>query len=1126
MIRISTPTGELDVPESPITIKNTNPVFIKGLISEYSLQFTLPPTAVNLAAFNWPNQADGKTPPEYILATLTESNLSLRGKLVFDGYSDEGIKVSFQTGSGIAKSTLEKSLRALDWPSVRVSNNEELICIRFDLDYDMTGAHVGSFWSFEYKQPGSGSNPIIQSFQVGATVAQNIDNLVARLNAVSRPPAYNPANTYNEFDIVLHAGQYYVSLVNGNSGSITDTDYWDNAYLGLVYASVAYPLAPYDPPQKVAGRVFAQRFHDWLVIWNTSNLAWELNNPVNIAQTGYTLIPSDIYYPHADLWTSVDPWDYLRGMQFYDLTPKQGILNRQVSEKAKGYLYRGIENGILTLNDWDLPMTEYKQFSSDNGFDSNVVNYYFDGRIQLFDLFNGWAPHAKFGKAMQLIADALGYELILNSGAEELIYQLVFVNPVPVFPAMFGPEFDLRQAVPDVTINDFLLFIKEAFGLVTFIDSQFERVYLMDLKQQMLGLPDQNFTYDLVPGGERTAIRIDGFRLDYTKHDEDKSAPVVIGEQLPEAVSFDSWPTTGLATLNNLYTYDQSGRVYGKGFGSGLVGNGEQARVFSALPTVSRFYKQQRHDSTVSSRAITGTVNGVAVGADGMLYVFGDFTVSGTSHKHLLKLYPSGEIDPYFWCGLDLDGEVRSLVPGPDGYLYVGGDFTRALHPSLGETPTGLGLIRISEIGLPDVSLRMPSVGFYSDLAQKTVTAMAGNAEHLLIAWSDGVVRGYSFENVNLAAEVKEVRLNNVVRLLHIHHNGDSWYASGAFSVGGASTVKYNMDFEFDQDFYDDEPARGEVMAMASTEDRTYLAGLTTKLAGCLVLDQNGKGLAAGVFTENFLPKQGAGKLVRSIMVTDSAFYLGGNFDELMNSSTCRGFSGYLLTGQRPDSLNLMDPILGGTKGVYAATSGTAAGNVRFMAAVGNKLLIGGDFQRINDKWSSLAGQNMAILERSSPELVFTSSSTTTRYPQGQLLTDLFKPFKYSTYGFHLPTLDAAPIPFGEPVIRFGLLTSRAGEAGGLVVTLAGLQPDLEGRSLNFAGPNGLIQWRLKEILQLMASQDRVEVEFSLSHAQLFSLKPWQLVQVRGARYLVQSLDYSLPLKNTVKATLVRVLPE
>ncbi len=77
--------------------------------------------------------------------------------------------------------------------------------------------------------------------------------------------------------------------------------------------------------------------------------------------------------------------------------------------------------------------------------------------------------------------------------------------------------------------------------------------------------------------------------------------------------------------------------------------------------------------------SINGSVNVLEPTADGRVYVAGRFSsLGGGERRGLVRVYPSGTIDPYFDIGEGFNNEVLAVEPLADGRIAVAGAFTQA----------------------------------------------------------------------------------------------------------------------------------------------------------------------------------------------------------------------------------------------------------------------------------------------------------------------------------------------------------------------------------------------------------------------------------------------------------------
>lgn len=1080
---------ELELSQAPISIELLNALFIDGLLSEYSLPFELPATPTNLQVFNWPNLHDGALPPETLDATLTHGALSLTGKLHYEGFETR-IRVRFSTGSEMLKEQLTSTmLNSLNFGSVQVANTEELVVVKFVESANFALIPNDYALNIIYRQPGSGTDEIYQSFFKKPTLAATLDDLVSRLNGRRNPPpTYDASTTYMGGDVVVFNGIEYFSWQDNNVGNdptSTGLVWWDPVYgPGIIYPYFAAHYAEYDVTAKVANRIYAERFGNYVVIWNTTNLEWVTRDFTLSGTKRVVLLEANLTYEPYISW----PLPPLFGpnYEFFKMiqTEIEGT-ESSISTKAQVYLYRGIRDAIMNEanSGCSLPMVRYPSLAAAPAYDRDVANYQRGGTIDLFEGFNAWAPHVSFLRAAQVLANLIGYELVADN--EDTLDEYIFACPRPVVPATSTLNYELKNSLPEVSLLDWLLFLKDGLGLVAHFDTNFKRFYLIDVTEGLNDLPALLPDEKHVPRYKRNTVRRNGIKFVWSPDDTDEASKLAKTDVVtPAPQAFTSW-TDGLNTLGNLVTYDAIGAPVSFGFGPGQIANGERVVTLPALPVISEYWTRQQHATSGNSqRSITGNIIGGVADSDGNLYLFGDFTVAGTTLKNLVKLLPNGEIDTYFWSGLDFNGPITHAKFGPDGWLYVAGSFTRAVHPNGGTTLVRMGLVRVNRIGLPDVDFRM----FGFQLWPGQVKAMDINKEWLVIVNGSNRLQAWQFDD--LMAEPLALSLEGAANMIHLHHNGRDIYVSGAGTIYASyATIKLDFDLVLDTEWLASYGGIGTVNAMASTEDRTYFAGLggATSL---VVTEDNGTTPVSFPNTHKPTPSNG----IKGIAISNNAVYLVGNFASLVNGNTCRGFCGLRLDGTRPDELNL----LGG--GVFLNPTGTTAGDVRFITEVGKRLVIGGSFARVD----SLAISNVALLNKVNP-----------------MPTTLLRAFKHNSDAYQIPVIQNSGA--NPKVIRFGLRTTRTGAQGGTVNTLASRDAANWGQSLNWSGAQGVIAWRFERLGQVLDIQDRLEVEMALNAVELAGLKVWQVVQLRGAVYLVHSISYQLPLRSTVKLTLVRV---
>lgn len=1092
MIELITPSGNLDLGTTSIPIEITNSLFIDGLLSEYSLPFTLPNTARNLAIFNWPNMPAAELPTEPITCQLIAEGLNLNGTVSFDSYNEEGIKVTFASASAALKQTINTTfLNGLNFGTTQIANQQELFVLEFDFSVDIS--IIPNDWNIAigYRQPGTGATEITQSFAKKATWELTLDNLVYRFNNALRPQGYSSATTYAMGDIVQQTGLWYGSMVAGNVGNdVSDNTKWQQLFTGtpgpLDPDYYDYDLYKYDAPSKIADRIFARRYGNKIVLWNLTNLAWERETVtwspgLSIDRVINQSFQFNVNFEYIPGHGGLDA-NYL----FY--TSRLDNTSLETTELVQGHLFKDHfavqSNSAIAV----YPMVQYPALETDPAFDRNIANYQ-SGEIEdLFEWYQGWAPHVTFAKAAQIVAAHLGQGYTTN--AADQLASLVFEARQSVRPTFGQAAFALNQNVPAVSIFDFLAVLKEALGIVAYFDTANQGLGLIDLNSEIKGLPKHDWTAKEVKGSSRYQNLKDGVTLAYTAVEGEAVTP----ESILPAVSSDWEDLVSGGTFTNGVTYGADGKASSYGLGQYKTRSGEVNKTIPALPIICKPWARQRHIGTATQNVITGDILGATLSPDGRLFVWGDFTCG--LYKNLVKLWPNGQLDTTFYPGLDFDGAISGVVISPIGQVYVGGSFTRAVGPT-GETAEGKGLVRLNLIGLPDLGFNSMVGQMYGTTTyRRRVTAITANADILVVGvWggtgSDYDIRGWEWDKLS---ETRAFRLerSNVTTLLHIHASGNHFYAAGAWG----STIKVNLSGEVDTDFNTDYPSLGQIQAITSTEGRTFFGGTNANLPnGILSTGPDDRALLTSEWVDTFRPNTAYSKSIRAMAIVGNTLFCVGNFEERLGpNTTSRGIAAYLLDG-RPDTSFYL-----GSQGILANPIGgtVAPGDVRFLLNLnGKELLVGGTFNRVNE----VTSQNLAILNRNAPH-------ATGKMVAARLNTDQLP----------LPVVSLEP----SEVIRFGLLT-EVSRASGTIKTICSNQPNNLGLSLNFGGVNGLAARRLDAIIKVLTNQDRLEVDLNLTAIELGRFKMWHTVQLRGSRYVVYSLSYNLPLRRPVKATLVKV---
>lgn len=140
-------------------------------------------------------------------------------------------------------------------------------------------------------------------------------------------------------------------------------------------------------------------------------------------------------------------------------------------------------------------------------------------------------------------------------------------------------------------------------------------------------------------------------------------------------------------------------------------------------------------------------VTSIVLQPDGRILVGGSFDrVDGVARSGLVRLLPSGTVDPDFQTGTGLaGGAAYEIVVQPDGRILVGGGFTH-----VGGLPQA-GLVRLEPDGRPEASFRC------------RIRHLAGSGKVYAIAVDPdrGIVIGGSFDQVGDLARAGLARLRH-----------------------------------------------------------------------------------------------------------------------------------------------------------------------------------------------------------------------------------------------------------------------------------------------------------------------------------------------------------------------------
>jgi uncharacterized delta-60 repeat protein len=141
-------------------------------------------------------------------------------------------------------------------------------------------------------------------------------------------------------------------------------------------------------------------------------------------------------------------------------------------------------------------------------------------------------------------------------------------------------------------------------------------------------------------------------------------------------------------------------------------------------------------DTTAIGAGTDGTVNAVAILADGSTLVAGTFTtVHGVTKKNIARLLPDWTVDPSFDSGTGPDSTVNDLAVQPDGKIVIVGSFN-----NVAGTPRKY-VARLTSTGALDSTFAIPGTG-PSSTVNKVALQSTGR---ILVAGSFSTLSGMPY---------------------------------------------------------------------------------------------------------------------------------------------------------------------------------------------------------------------------------------------------------------------------------------------------------------------------------------------------------------------------------------------
>ncbi|WP_165371403.1 hypothetical protein [Pseudolysobacter antarcticus] len=319
--------------------------------------------------------------------------------------------------------------------------------------------------------------------------------------------------------------------------------------------------------------------------------------------------------------------------------------------------------------------------------------------------------------------------------------------------------------------------------------------------------------------------------------------------------------------------------------GTSAVGTQAQSGIVRLLPT-------GQVDPDFSALInISSTVEAVAVQSDGQILIGGNFiAVDGTAKSFLARLHADGTLDTGFATAGSANNDVSAVALQPDGKILIGGSFTSyagAAHNHIA---------RLFADGSIDPSFNSGTLGVISGVP---------TIEKFLVLPNGTMVVGGRFDSIGGTSRVGIARF---------------------FSTG---TLDLNFDLQLS--------ANAAVYALALQMDgNILLGGQFTTLRGT-VINRIARVLDNGTLDAGFNPGTGPNAFVHSLVLRpNGALVIGGMFTSYAGSAY-NHVAGVNNDGTIDFSFTI---------GTGAGTSGNLLRSIALQAD-GN-VLIGGDFVTVN----------------------------------------------------------------------------------------------------------------------------------------------------------------------------------
>lgn len=279
---------------------------------------------------------------------------------------------------------------------------------------------------------------------------------------------------------------------------------------------------------------------------------------------------------------------------------------------------------------------------------------------------------------------------------------------------------------------------------------------------------------------------------------------------------------------------------------------------------------------------------------DGSLVVIGRFLLAnGVPRKNVLRMSPSGQIDPDWnpslhssWNWGQTNGLMYGVVVGADGAVYVSGDFT-----SLGGQPrSGLAKIQAGGVGLADPS-------WSADIGGNAYALALGEDQQLYVGGEFSEIGGVQQRHLakvsTTSGEVSSLWSPNPDQPVHVLQFGEdnALFAGGVFHTIGGQARNYLAKIAGDgagsaDPLWNPSP-NATVLALAADETGgIYVGGDFDQVGsgsylGLVKLSASGVGTPSPDWAETFNSNDGFGRVGALAFEPGGTLYVGGSFNQV-----------------------------------------------------------------------------------------------------------------------------------------------------------------------------------------------------------------------------------------------------